>query len=373
MLQWQWNRILKNVLVLLVVLHTLTRHDNGDVSAFRPQEQLGRSKTGRVHPVMDINRCHRFRTSREPLVIGMFPPLPLSFEYDEEVVFLQRATNMRIAGKDKLERSIYQWEDNFRTEVDEGNDADYEYADPGLLARSARVQTTVTTTVSPTTLLVRWNATYVDPSVGWLVSLSESIPGWTADFRTYTNQASKIRKFSYSALGKLFADAFATGKLRVPLACIEGTTTCEFFEESTTRKRIISITEDLAYAQDLKRGALSNRLCARDLQFFLEVARKPLEYHGEKPASDQEYEYWEDLVSEVLPWRSVPGMMDPMYIEGQSEEDLGANLPLVFGTLSVLLVLAFANWVAPNLIGQSLFGPPSYIVSPSELNDIIQY
>ena len=306
----------------------------------------------------------------------MFPPLPPSFEYGDEVVFVQRATNTRIVGKDKLERSIEEWEDDFRSEVDGGE------------FRSARLQTTVATTVSTTTLLVRWNATYVDPSVAWLVSLSESIPGWTPNFRPYTDQASKVRMFSYSALLRLFGDAFVTGKLRVPLACIQGTITCEFREEkendeikATTRNSIVSISEDLAYAQDITRGALSNRLCARDLQFFLEVARKPLEYRrdGERKEAKedtvekQQYEYWEDLVAEALPWRSVPGMKDPMYIEGQSKEDLAANLPLVFGTFSVVLVLAFANWIAPSLIGQSLFGPPSYIVPPSELNDIIPY
>ena len=52
--------------------------------------------------------------------IGMFPSLPSSFEYDEEVVFFQRATGTRISGKEKLQRSIRQWEDDFRSEVDGG-------------------------------------------------------------------------------------------------------------------------------------------------------------------------------------------------------------------------------------------------------------
>ncbi len=372
MSRWQWRRMRKILLlVLLVFLHTLT-----ELSAFRPKDQSRtRSKDGRFRDsIIARDQNYARVTMRKPVVLCMFPPLPSSFLYDEEVVFLQRATQTRISGKNKLEKSIAQWEEDFRYEVDKGKDSSYDYRDPSQ--RLARVQTSVATTVSPTTLLVRWNATYVDPSVGWLVSLSESVPGWIPDFRSYIDQASEVRKFSYSALARLFGDAIASGRLRVPLACIEGTTTYEF-QEST--KKVTYITEDLAYAQDLNRGALSNRLCARDLHFFLEVARKPLEYPrngGRIEANDtntQEYEYWEDLVSEVLPWRSVPGMMDSMYIEGQSEEDLGANLPLLFGALSVVFVLAFANWVAPNLIGQSLFGPPSYIVPPSELNDIIQY
>lgn len=371
--------------------HSVDRHSvaatGGGVSAFRPpQPQYQQSQT---------------RAKVSSTTIGMIPPLPSSFEYDDEVVFFQRATSTRIVGRDQLERSIEQWESDFRTEVD-GDDFGIDTnEDDSLRLRQVRLKTSVSTTVSPTTLLMRWNVTYIDPSVSWLVSLSETIPGWTPDFRPYTDKVSEVRKFSYSALGRLFADAVATGKLRVPLACIEGTATCEFREEKnggdencTKTKKIKSITEDLAYAQDLNRGAVSNRLCARDLQFFLEVARKPPEYwidgggkqgntrngdndglslNGSNTNARQQYKYWEDLVTESLPWRSVPGMMDPMYIEGQSEDDLEANLPLVFGTLSVVLVLVFANWIAPNLIGQSLFGAPSYIVPPSELNDIIRY
>jgi len=343
----------------------------------------------------------------------MLPPLPPSFEYDDAVVFFQRATSTRISGRDQLDASLEQWGRDFRTEVNDDDGLDTYGStkeDDSLRLRSVRLQTSVTTTVSPTTLLMRWNLTYVDPSVAWLVSLSQSVPGWTPDFRSYTDKVSEVRTFSYSALGRLFTNAFTTGKLRVPLACIEGTMTCEFREENCcdgedaagdvtrtkpTKKVVTSIAEDLAYAQDLNRGALSNRLCARDLQFFLEVARKPLEYWNDggrnqgyekgdskfsaksdnynNAKSRQQHEYWEDLVTESLPWRSVPGMMDPMYIESQSEDDLEAKLPLVFGTVSIILVVGFANWVAPYLIGQSLFGGPSYIVPPSELNDIIRY
>ena len=384
--------------------HSVTAATGGGVSAFRPpQPQRGKLQQVRRGDV-DPYEQSQTRAKSSSTTIAMLPPLPSSFEYDDAVVFFQRATSTRIVGRDQLERSIDQWESDFRTEVDGDGFGIHTNEDESLRLRlrQVRLQTSVATTVSPTTLLLRWNVTYIDPSVLWLVSLSETVPGWTPDFRSYTDKVSEVRKFSYSALGRLFADAVATGKLRVPLACIEGRATCEFREEEngdgdenrTKTKKIKSITEDLAYAQDLNRGAVSNRLCARDLQFFLEVARKPPEYwsdgggkqgntrNGDSDAPSlnssntnarQQYEYWEDLVTESLPWRSVPGMIDPMYIEGQSEDDLEANLPLVFGTLSVILVLVFANWIAPNLIGQSLFGGPSYIVPPSELNDIIRY
>eukprot|EP00535_Pseudo-nitzschia_heimii_P005486 CAMPEP_0197184824 /NCGR_PEP_ID=MMETSP1423-20130617/10666_1 /TAXON_ID=476441 /ORGANISM="Pseudo-nitzschia heimii, Strain UNC1101" /LENGTH=361 /DNA_ID=CAMNT_0042635741 /DNA_START=138 /DNA_END=1220 /DNA_ORIENTATION=+ len=331
----------------------------GRVSAFQPpqrQRQL----------VRNILSDGRKPESRAGTAFRMLPTPPSSFQYNDDVIFFQRATKTRIVGRDQLELSIKRWEEDFRTEVNDRDSIDDDIKAVSL--REAQLQTCVASTVSPTTLLLRWNLTYVDPSVAWLVSLADTIPGWTPEYRSYTEKASEVRKFSYSALGKLFADAIATGKLRIPLACIEGTATCEFREDIVEKdgtepsKWITSIAEDLAYAQDLNRGALSNRVCARDLQFFLEVARKPPEYwdsrrnQGSRNYNDdinnmrRQYDLWEDLVTESLPWRSVPGMMDPLYIEGQSEEDLESNLPLVFGTLSVVLVLVFASWVAPNLI-----------------------
>ena len=379
-------RSIEIVLFLLVLLLQQSELTRGGVSALQPPQR-------KRQMVRTLFLRRQIPQTRSDIAIGMLPTPPSSFEYDNDVVFFQRATNTRIVGREQLEHSIKQWDEDFRTEVNDSDFIDDTRNVDSL--QSVCLRTSVASTVSPTMLLLRWNLTYVDPSVAWLVSLADTIPGWTPDYRSYTDKVSEVRKFSYSALGKLFADALATGKLQVPLACIEGTATCEFREDPVEKdvkkkrgarssKRITSITEDLAYAQDLNRGALLNRVCAKDLQFFLEVARKPPEYWDGKrkqgssnviDGSDapREYDFWEDLVTEALPWRSVPGMMDPLYIESQSEDDLEYNLPLVFGTLSVVLVLLFANWVAPNLIGQSLFGEPSYIVPPSELNDIIRY
>jgi hypothetical protein len=254
--------------------------------------------------------------------------------------------------------------------------------------------------------------TYIDPSIQWLLTLTDIIPNWEPDYRCYIDQTNIVRTFSYKSFFRLFTDAIKKGKLRIPLACIEGITTYEFIEEcisdieeieqdidnntaptgtknninnntttapTTTgrRRKIRSIIEDLAYAQDLQRGALSNRICARDLQFFLEIARKPLHYEqlelgNNNNNNNNNSNYWEDHVTSILPWRSVPGMMDPLYIEALSEED-GIMVPISFGIFSIIAVLLFANTIAPELIGQSLFGSPSYIVSPSELNDIIRY
>ena len=106
MKQWRLHASGRIVLVWAVVCYVLnTDILGGIVSAFLPQE---RARGKSTH-------------------IRMFPSLPPSFEYDDEVVFFQRATGSRISGKDNLQKCIRQWEDDFRSEVDVGNDASYAY------------------------------------------------------------------------------------------------------------------------------------------------------------------------------------------------------------------------------------------------------
>ena len=121
--RWQWRIMSKILLVLFVFLHTTIT----PLSAFRPKDQSCiRSMHGRfVNSIIGNDQKYPCVTTRKPLALGMFPPLPSSYEYDEEVVFLQRATQTRISGKDKLEKSIAQWEEDFRDEVDKGKDTSY--------------------------------------------------------------------------------------------------------------------------------------------------------------------------------------------------------------------------------------------------------
>ncbi|KAL3915201.1 MAG: hypothetical protein SGILL_005757, partial [Bacillariaceae sp.] len=212
---------------------------------------------------------------------------------------------------------------------------------------------------SPTTLIVQWNVSYFPPTAQWLLLSLANTMGWTVEPKAYNDKFGDIRKFSYRAVFQLFADAIATQRLRVPLACIQGTTICEFGKKkateqqqeqqrpssSTTMPKIISITEDLAYAQELQRGVLQNRVCAQDLQAFLESARRPLE---------QSPQDWQDAVAGLLPWTSVPGMLDPLAIEPMDDADEGERLiPLFFLGGVTLFLLGFAYVLAPELVGQS--------------------
>jgi hypothetical protein len=152
----------------------------------------------------------------------MLPRLPSSFEYDDEVVFYQRATGTRIRGRKQFEQTIKQWTTDFQSAVgdsdgggvgdgigdgddgvftkknnhdhyqqnndnDKENDNDssdnsradnndynmYNSANSNSdninnnnnnnnqLLRNIQIQTSVVTMTSPTTLLIRWNCTYM--------------------------------------------------------------------------------------------------------------------------------------------------------------------------------------------------------------------
>jgi hypothetical protein len=272
-------------------------------------------------------------TKESPLTKTVFciPPDCIS----DQVSFIQKSTNTRIQGLSSLQSACQQWEQDFQTDL----------GDVTMCTRRL-------SRVSPTTLLFQWNVTWVPPTTAWLESLANSWPGVTPCYAAYTHLAGQRTSFSYRAVFDLFADAFKTGQLRVPLACIEGTTTLEFDSSFTTLK---SIVEDLGYAQDLARGGLQNRKCASDLRLFLETGRRV----------GADADNWYEAVSN-LSWMSVPGM-NPMDMDPQDD---GPMAPLVFLGVTGATILGFAALVAPELIGQSLFGPPNYIVRPEDLNSI---
>jgi hypothetical protein len=261
----------------------------------------------------------------------------------QDVIFLQKATNTRIEGYDNLQAACRDWENYFQTD---------EYDDVTMNLCRASI-------VSPTTMIVQWNVTWTNPNVVFLQSLARW-NGWTPDYRTYVHLSDQVSKFSYKAVAELFLEAFATQRLRIPLACIEGTSTLEFSSSSSDEDdddgKVVSITEELGLAQDLQqRGTLKNRKCAEDLRLFLETARR----RGESS--------WDDVVATKLPWMSVPGM-GALDIEESSDDPI---VPVLFLAFSAFVILGFAALAAPELIGQSLQGGPlTYIVPPEELNSI---
>jgi hypothetical protein len=268
-------------------------------------------------------------------------------------------------GRDALQKACQRWDEAFVAELAPVG-ADFEENNPYNMERLSMT--------SPTTLVIQWSVSYIPPTAQWL-SLLAKIFRWSIDPTLYNDKSNQVRKFSYRAVFRLFLDAFVTQKLRVPLACIQGTTICEFETKETANDRqinnpsdaptlkIVSITEDLAYAQELQRGALQNSACAKDLEAFLETTRMPLE------RTESE---WEDDIASRLPWNSVPGLTDPLAIEPMDEEEEHL-IPILFLGGVGLFLFCFEYSLAPKLTGQSLLGPPTYIVPPQELNDTISY
>lgn len=281
-------------------------------------------------------------TKENPLTKTVFCIPPDGIPISDQVSFYQKATNTRIQGLSQLQSACQQWEQDFQTDL-------------GDVTMSTRR----ISRVSPTTVLFQWNVTWVPPTTAWLESLANSWPGVTPCYTTYTHLAGQRTTFSYRAVFELFTEAFQTGQLRVPLACIEGTTTLgfefEFDEASLQVPTLTSIVEDLGYAQDLARGGLQNRKCASDLKLFLETGRRV----------GADADKWYETVSH-LSWMSVPGM-NPMDMDPQDD---GPMAPFVFLGVAGVTILGFAALIAPELIGQSLFGPPNYIVRPEDLYNI---
>jgi len=282
--------------------------------------------------------------------------LPSDYVSDS-VVYVQRATNSRLEGYTNLKNACLLWEEEFQTASEDGdNDIDDFYGN-GVQMNLKRISL-----LSSTTFVVQWNVTWVPPTALWLQSLAKA-NRWTPDYCSYVHLSDQISTFSYKAIAKLFRDAFAIKQLRIPLACIEGKTTCTFSSSNNSNNDLMvveSIVEDLAFAQDLRRGSLQNRKCAQDLRLFLECGRRILPDDTNTGNND-----WDDVVAVALPWSSVPGMSSPLEVEPNDSEE--AMVPVIFVIVSALIVLGFASAIAPELIGQSLFGPPSYIVSPDDL------
>jgi hypothetical protein len=281
-------------------------------------------------------------------------------EYATDVTYWQKATNMRLQGYSNLQAVGQDWEDCFQSDL----------GDVDMKIRRASL-------VSSTCFVVQWNLTWVPPTLGWMESLAAA-NGWTPEYVSYLSLSGERSTFSYVQVAKVFWDAFSTQRLRIPLACIEGTTTCTL---DSTSQLVTSIVEELSYAQDLKRGALQNRKCAQDLQLFLETGRRmptslPSSLSSSVSSSsslinrNNKEKDWDDVVATCLPWSSVPGM-NAMDVDPNNSDE--AWVPIAFLGGSALTLVLFAAILAPELIGQSLFGPASistYSLSPSEWNSV---
>jgi len=294
--------------------------------------------------------------------------------FADTVIYTQniiRGSN-QLKGYTTLQSVCRQWDETY-------------IADPGGNVRMTQCRATMT---SPTTMVTTWNVTWIPPTAVWLQGLA-AWNTWEAVYVPYVHTSDQISTFSYKAVGLLLWDALKTQRLRIPLACIQGSTDYKFDHRSTSSSQspsssssssssdnnnnhhqivVISIQEDLAYAQELTRGVLQNRKCAQDLRLFLENGRRIPIRSDNKQEQEEGEDHWRVVVAQALPWQNVPGM-NPYDVDPNRSDE--AWIPAVFLGGVALTLVSFAAMVAPELLGQSFWGPPTYIVPPSELNIIV--
>ncbi|CAG9465922.1 unnamed protein product [Pedinophyceae sp. YPF-701] len=116
-------------------------------------------------------------------------------------------------------------------------------------------------------LVARWRVTWTPASLLWLESLGEAM-GWELDRRDVLDNISKVSQFSWRALFKLLGTAYATGKLRVPIAAVTGATRVAVRGDDSA---VTSVRASIDQVDALLSGRLRNRRIGRDLQAFLDV------------------------------------------------------------------------------------------------------
>jgi hypothetical protein len=116
-------------------------------------------------------------------------------------------------------------------------------------------------------VIVKYNASWTPPSAAWLLSVASAWPGVEAAPTPYADRYGQVSTFSWKGVVKLFQDAAATGRLRVPLALIEGRAILTFDDDGA----LTAVSDEIYFADLCRRGQLRNRRCAQDLRLFLEV------------------------------------------------------------------------------------------------------
>ena len=227
-----------------------------------------------------------------------------------EDVTLRSACGVCVNGADALTRAADNWS---RAAADEL--PDFQAAASAAASVAARE------------VIVKYNASWTPPSAAWLLSVASAWPGVEAAPTPYADRYGQVSTFSWKGVVKLFQDAAATGRLRVPLALIEGRAILKFDDDGA----LTAVSDEIYFADLCRRGQLRNRRCAQDLRLFLEVCRRP----PGRDAID-----WADAVDDALPWRGVPG--SAALDVDDNEDDIGPVVAFVIfaGVATIALTAA---------------------------------
>lgn len=194
------------------------------------------------------------------------------------------------------------------------------------------------------TLNIRWRCEWIPASSNWLYQLA-NVAKW--NIHRVEPDPSRLSTFSWTAVRKLFATAFHTGTVSLPISAVEGSTLV------TVRDDTILLRETIDLVREADRNRLQNRRVAQELSSWLDVSRRPpSRTNGNKNDND-----WSRIVSErILP--NVPGAgfldVDPM-----EDETEGLTSVFVFGVV-IAVTLTFFPYILEEVIG---YGNTKTVVS----------
>ena len=297
------SRAAAALLPLLLVLHS---------AALGPR----RGAASALHaPSINPQRC-ALRASPREVVDAFTPPKGAAAtavfcprDTWAEDVTLRSACGVCVNGADALTRVAENWS---RAAADEL--PDFQAAASAAASVAARE------------VIVKYNASWTPPSAAWLLSVASAWPGVEAAPTPYADRYGQVSTFSWKGVVKLFQDAAATGRLRVPLALIEGRAILKFDDDGA----LTAVSDEIYFADLCRRGQLRNRRCAQDLRLFLEVCRRP----PSRDAID-----WADAVDDALPWRIIPG--SAALDLDDNEDDIGPVVAFViFAGVATLALTA---------------------------------
>lgn len=182
---------------------------------------------------------------------------------------------------------------------------------------------------APGVIVVRWNATWIPPSLMWLDTLGSIL--WKVETFTILDRYRQESRFSWAALFSLFGNAFQTGVLRLPAGAMRGSTTLNYGKDGKLRR----MSENYELVPLLETGQVKNRRIARD---FLDFAG------CRKPAGVDEIE-WDAFVRRRCGIDQVPGMSQ-FDIDGLGDGARGAAYDIGFAVFGIatagLLALSVA-------------------------------
>ena len=189
--------------------------------------------------------------------------------------------------------------------------------------------------IDDNTLNIRWRATWIPAGSSWLYNLANAC-GWAIDKRSA--DPSKVSGFSWKPVFSMFANAFATGNVTLPIAEAEGNTVVAIRDDGA-----IAVTESLDLVKEADAGRLLNRRVAQEFASWLDVSRRPDEFGTNE-------DEWAGMVRERI-LLGVPGA-GSLDIDPNEDDGEGAAALLIFGAFcSITLALSFQYFVVPEIVG----------------------